>query len=43
MPFNELRRDYLLDRWVVIAAARRRRPTDFVREREVKEMADFGK
>jgi len=39
MPFNELRRDYLLDRWVVIAAARRRRPTDFVREREVKEIS----
>ncbi|MEM3549823.1 MAG: DUF4921 family protein [Candidatus Bathyarchaeia archaeon] len=31
MPYNELRRDYLLNRWVVIATERGRRPTDFVR------------
>jgi UDPglucose--hexose-1-phosphate uridylyltransferase len=29
MPYNELRKDYLLDRWVVIATERGRRPTDF--------------
>ncbi len=29
MPYNELRKDYLLDRWVVIATERARRPTDF--------------
>ena len=29
MPFNELRKDYLLNRWVVIATERARRPTDF--------------
>jgi UDPglucose--hexose-1-phosphate uridylyltransferase len=29
MPYNELRKDYLLDRWVVIATERSRRPTDF--------------
>jgi len=28
---NELRRDYLLDRWVVIAAQRKKRPTDFAK------------
>jgi len=32
---NEMRKDYLLSRWVVIAKQRKRRPTDFVRE-EVK-------
>jgi UDPglucose--hexose-1-phosphate uridylyltransferase len=32
MPFNELRKDYLLDRWVVIATARGKRPTDFVKQ-----------
>lgn len=26
---NELRKDYILDRWVVIASQRRRRPSDF--------------
>ncbi len=31
MPYNELRKDYLLDRWVVIATERGRRPTDFVK------------
>ena len=29
---NDIRKDYLLDRWVVIATHRRRRPTDFVRK-----------
>jgi len=32
MPHNELRRDYLLDRWVVIATERGRRPTDFAKK-----------
>ncbi|MEM3784049.1 MAG: galactose-1-phosphate uridylyltransferase [Candidatus Bathyarchaeia archaeon] len=32
LPFNELRRDYLLDRWVIIATERSRRPTDFARK-----------
>jgi len=29
---NELRKDYLLNRWVVIATERKRRPTDFVKK-----------
>jgi len=33
MVFNELRKDYLLNRWVVIAAERSRRPTDFAKPR----------
>jgi UDPglucose--hexose-1-phosphate uridylyltransferase len=33
MPFNELRKDFLLDRWVVIATERARRPTDFAKKR----------
>jgi UDPglucose--hexose-1-phosphate uridylyltransferase len=32
MGFNELRKDYLLDRWVVIATQRARRPTDFAKK-----------
>ena len=32
MPHNELRKDYLLDRWVVIATERARRPTDFAKK-----------
>jgi UDPglucose--hexose-1-phosphate uridylyltransferase len=32
MPFNEVRKDYLLDRWVVIATERSRRPTDFAKQ-----------
>jgi UDPglucose--hexose-1-phosphate uridylyltransferase len=32
MTYNELRKDYLLDRWVVIATARSRRPTDFAKK-----------
>jgi len=31
MSHNELRKDYLLDRWVVIATQRARRPTDFTK------------
>jgi len=34
MPPNEMRKDYVLDRWVVIAAERGRRPKDFVQERQ---------
>ena len=33
MPFNELRKDFLLNRWVVIATERARRPTDFAKKR----------
>ena len=31
MPYNELRKDYLLDRWVVIAPKHSRRPTDLAK------------
>jgi len=35
MPYNEVRKDYLLNRWVVIATERGRRPLDFAKkERE---------
>ena len=40
MPFNELRRDFLLDRWVVIATERARRPTDFAKQK--REQAPTG-
>jgi UDPglucose--hexose-1-phosphate uridylyltransferase len=33
MVYNELRKDYLLNRWVVIAAERSRRPTDFAKQK----------
>jgi len=33
---NELRKDYLLDRWVVIATQRKKRPTDFRQRLEEK-------
>lgn len=33
LVFNEVRKDYLLDRWVVIATSRSRRPTDFANAR----------
>ena len=33
MQYNELRKDYLLDRWVVIAKERSRRPTDLAKPR----------
>jgi len=29
---NEMRKDYLLNRWIVIATKRKRRPTDFVKK-----------
>lgn len=32
MTYNEVRKDYLLDRWVVIATERGRRPTDFAKK-----------
>jgi UDPglucose--hexose-1-phosphate uridylyltransferase len=34
MPANEMRRDYLLNRWVVIAIERKMRPTDFTKRAE---------
>ncbi len=34
MPTNKMRKDYLLNRWVVIATKRKRRPTDFVKSGE---------
>lgn len=34
MSINEMRKDYLLDRWVVISTARKKRPTDFVTPKE---------
>jgi len=40
MTFNEVRKDYLLDRWVVIATERGRRPTDFAKQ--VREKAKTG-
>ncbi|MCK4952233.1 DUF4921 family protein [Candidatus Bathyarchaeota archaeon] len=33
---NELRKDYLLDRWVVLSVQRKQRPTDFVKKKEEK-------
>jgi UDPglucose--hexose-1-phosphate uridylyltransferase len=33
MHYNELRKDYLLDRWVVIATERAKRPTDFAKQK----------
>ncbi len=32
MVSNEVRKDYLLNRWVVVAKERKRRPTDFVKK-----------
>ncbi len=34
VALNQMRRDYILDRWVVIAAQRKMRPTDFAKPRE---------
>jgi UDPglucose--hexose-1-phosphate uridylyltransferase len=34
LPYNELRKDYLLNRWVVIATERARRPTDFANRKK---------
>jgi UDPglucose--hexose-1-phosphate uridylyltransferase len=36
MAHNEVRKDYLLDRWVVIATERGRRPTDFAKQQREK-------
>lgn len=33
MPYNKLRKDYLLNRWTVIATERARRPTDFAKKK----------
>jgi len=33
MKANEMRKDYLLERWVVIATERKKRPTDFAKEK----------
>ena len=40
MVHNELRKDYLLDRWVVIATERSRRPTDFAKQRKTQAAAN---
>jgi UDPglucose--hexose-1-phosphate uridylyltransferase len=40
MPLNEVRKDYLLDRWVVIATERSRRPTDFAGQERQKAKTD---
>lgn len=37
---NEIRKDYLLDRWTVIATERKRRPTDFAKEKQEKRETD---
>lgn len=39
LAYNELRRDYLIDRWVVIATERARRPTDFVKQKSPQNQA----
>ena len=39
MSHNAVRRDYLLDRWVVIATERGRRPTDFAKQEKKKAKA----
>ncbi|MEJ2281123.1 MAG: hypothetical protein P8X97_04305 [Candidatus Bathyarchaeota archaeon] len=35
MVYNEVRKDYLLNRWVVIAKERKKRPTDFVNNNKI--------
>jgi len=40
MPHNEVRKDYLLDRWVVIATERSRRPTDFTKTQKQQPKTD---
>jgi len=39
MVYNELRKDYLLNRWVVIATERSRRPIDFAKQRKAPTVA----
>ena len=36
VPQNEYRKDYVLDRWVIITANRGKRPQEFVRKHEKK-------
>ncbi|UCB60275.1 MAG: galactose-1-phosphate uridylyltransferase [Candidatus Bathyarchaeota archaeon] len=40
---NDLRKDYLLNRWVVIATHRKRRPTDFTNKRSAPQSVDGSK
>jgi len=40
MANNEVRKDYLLNRWVVIAKERGKRPTDFVKKDSAKTISD---
>jgi UDPglucose--hexose-1-phosphate uridylyltransferase len=40
MGYNEVRKDYLLDRWVVIATERGRRPTDFANKQREQTKGD---
>jgi len=37
---NDLRKDYLLNRWVVIATHRKRRPTDFAKKKATSQSVD---
>jgi len=37
---NDIRKDYLLNRWVVVATHRRRRPTDFAKKEPTTQSAD---
>lgn len=39
---NDFRKDYLLNRWVVIATHRRRRPIDFVKKKTAAQTRDHG-
>jgi len=39
IPANEMRKDYLIDRWTVIATQRKKRPTDFQKKPEEKKQA----
>jgi galactose-1-phosphate uridylyltransferase len=41
MASNEVRKDYLLNRWVVIAKERKKRPTDFIKK-ETTEKKSFS-
>jgi len=37
---NDIRKDYLLNRWVVVATHRRRRPTDFAKNEPISQSVD---
>lgn len=39
---NELRKDYLLDRWVIVAKDRARRPTDFIQDKAAEKTEKLG-